>query len=165
MKGYPTDLASVRGIVDYLNDKLNDDYKTDFERYGGVDVKLIHDESGTPEHVGRPMVLLNMSSGALSVFSAAQKQLRDVMLQVAVIVTKYIGGQVGTANRIASDEKLTNALDELLNDRQAMTSIGILNSSLSIGEVIEGGDPDNNRLTACTLTYTYDRRVNTGDDD
>lgn len=160
MTKYKTDLDSLRGVQGIIKTELVSNYSWLNHRYGGVDIIFKHDESGTPEHVGRPMVLFEMLSAIDSRYNSVQYKHRDISAQLTVIVSKFSGGQVGTTNQKASDERLSNVIDEILNDKKLMHGKGIMNCALSMGDLMEQGTPENNRTTICNLTYTYLR----GDD-
>ncbi len=109
---FSSDYLAIRVLETRLAESFGDDgvYAAKYATYGGVDVKLRTDEDSEPENVGKPLLLLEQSSGARSEWSSAKAEYRDVEVTVTSYVSDSSGAQQGTANPITSDELLSRDL-------------------------------------------------------
>lgn len=131
---YGSDFAAIRAIETRLQSVFNGTYAERYLRYNGVDVKTKTDEDSEPENIGKPLILLDLSSGDRSDWSSAQGEARQVTVDVITFVSDGSGGTQGAANPVTSDECLSIDLQaEFDSNRVAWDSIGINDPSFRPG--------------------------------
>lgn len=159
MVGYTNDNEASRAFIGrVINAITNAPYIAKYEKFGGVDIKFIYDESKTPEFVGKPMILISGTAGN-SEFSSAQTEYRQVMITALTRVTDFIGAQVGEANPISSDELLNDDLMNIVKSDDSWSDLGMLQIQTTTNAPVTREDENRMpvRETTNQVTFHYKR--------
>lgn len=147
IRALETRLAVIFGI--------GGEYSLKYATYGGVDVRMRTDEDSEPENIGRPLLLLEQSSGARSDWSSMAGEYRDVEATVTSFVTDASGAQQGAANPVTSDELLARDLVlEFETNYATWRDLGLMNIAISAGSLEVG---ELTRKVAHRVTFKYSR--------
>lgn len=155
MAKFDNDYLALRALETRLQSVFNGEYAGSYSRYNGVDVRTKSDEDEEPENIGRPLVLLDLSSGDRSDWSSAAGAVRQVTVSATTFVTDNSGGTQGAANPVTSDEQLSRDLvQEIESNRTAWEAAGLYDMQISPGEVNKGNNTTARRIEH-RVTFHY----------
>lgn len=157
MPTFTSDYAAIRAIETRLVTVFGTTYAASYTSFGGVDVKVVTDEDDEPENVGKPLILLEQTSGTDSEISSAQSEYRDVTVTATTYVSDFIGAQVGTANPTASDELLSiDLVKEFDTNYATWRDLGLLGIKFKSGSMAKANDSTTRRISH-QITFAYNR--------
>lgn len=157
MPTFPDDYAAIRAIKARLELVFSTTYAAKYVRYNGVDVELKTDEDSEPENIGKPLILLDQSSGDRSDWSSAQGEVRQVAVLATTFVSDGSGGTHGAANPTTSDEFLSkDMVAEFESNRAAWDMVGIHDPSIR-SDGLDKREGDTVRRIRHTITFQYFR--------
>lgn len=160
MVTFTDDIAAIRALQNRLATQFaTGDYAASYSGYGGVDVVFIYDESDVPEHIGKPMILIE-GTGEKSPFSSVNQIFRTITATATIRVSDFDGGQVGTANPVSSDEQLSiDLVKEIESNWQTWQGLGLLMIEIRSGNLRTSADQDKTpiRETPHVITFHYYR--------
>ena len=159
MPNFTSDYLAIRAMKTRLAALFStgSTYATKYATYGGVDVKLRTDEDSEPENVGKPLLLLEQSSGARGEWSSMAGEYRDVEVTLTSYVSEGSGAQQGTANPVTSDELLARDLvQEFETNYAAWRDLGLQGIMFDSGTLAKA-DGSVTRKMAHRVAFKYSR--------
>jgi hypothetical protein len=111
---------ALQVVREHLQSRLDADYSSQFEPYGGVDVITPDDEPDEDDRAGKPYIILSIEGDALSDASGSTGDMRDATLEAECVANDFNGAVTGAANPTGSDTLLSRALAEIARDDYAV---------------------------------------------
>lgn len=159
MPNFSSDYLAIRALETRLATVfgVGGPYAAKYATYGGVDVRLRTDEDSEPENVGKPLLLLEQSSGNRSDWSSMAGEYRDVEAVIETYVSDFSGAQSGEANAVTSDELLSRDLvQEFEANYATWRDLGLEGIAFTSGSLAKG-EGDVARKITHRVAFKYSR--------
>lgn len=158
MPSFANDYLAIRALETRLASVFATTYAANYARYNGVDVRLRTDEDSEPEHIGKPLILLEQESGERSDWSSMAGEYRAVTVAATTFVSHGSGGkQAPVANPITSDEQLSRDLvTEIETNYATWRDLGLQDIRVS-SQPLNKTDGDTVRRIGHRITFKYNR--------